>query len=109
MLVSAGALGPYGSSPRLVRGMGRPSPDDTPKSPGQGVLYQVVRDHLETFRAEAARVYERDALPRFIEEEFRGFLRCGFLAGGFPQFHRPRASALRGSYRVSSRSSKTRR
>jgi hypothetical protein len=51
------------------------------------VLYQVVRDHYETFRAEAARVYERDALPRFIDEEFRGFLRCGFLAGGFARFH----------------------
>jgi hypothetical protein len=62
--------------------MGRPSPDYTPKSPAQGVLYQVVRDHFETFRAEAARVYERDALPQFIEEEFRGFLRCGFFAGG---------------------------
>ena len=67
--------------------MGRPSPDYTPKTPAQGALYQVVRDHLETFRAEAARVYERDALPRFIEEEFRGFLRCGFLAGGFARFH----------------------
>ena len=67
--------------------MGRPSPDYTPKSPAQGVLYQVVRDHFETFRAEAARVYERDVLPRFIEEEFRGFLRCGFLAGGFARFH----------------------
>src|SRR5881628_2469984 len=67
--------------------MGRPSPDYTPKSPAQGVLYQVVRDHFETFRAEAARVYERDALPRFIEEEFRGFLRCGFFAGGFARFH----------------------
>jgi len=51
------------------------------------VLYQVVRDHFETFRAEATRNYERDALPRFIEEEFRGFLRCGFLAGGFARFH----------------------
>ena len=67
--------------------MARPSPDYTPKSPAQGVLYQVVRDHFETFRAEAARVYERDALPRFIEEEFHGFLRCGFLAGGFARFH----------------------
>jgi hypothetical protein len=36
------------------------------------VLYQVVRDHFDTFRAEGARVYERDALPRFIEEEFQG-------------------------------------
>jgi hypothetical protein len=59
--------------------MGRPSPGYTPKAAAQGVLHQVVRDHFETFRAEAARVYERDALPRFIEEEFRGFLRCGFL------------------------------
>jgi len=71
---------------RDVRGMGRPSPDYTPKRPAQGVLYQIVRDHLETFRAAAARVYERDALPQFIEEEFRGFLRCGFLAGGFARF-----------------------
>jgi ribosomal protein S27AE len=51
------------------------------------VLYRIVRDHFETFRVEAARVHERDGLPRFIEEEFRGFLRCGFLAGGFARFH----------------------
>ena len=68
---------------RDVWGMGRASPDYTPKSPAQSVLYQAVRDHFETFRAEVARVYE-EALPRFIEEEFGGFLRCGFLAGGFP-------------------------
>ena len=47
------------------------------------MLYGIVRDHFETFRAEAARAYERDGLPRFIEEEFRGFLRCGFLAVRF--------------------------
>jgi hypothetical protein len=46
-----------------------------------------VPDHLETFRAEAARAHDGDGLPRFIEEEFRGFLRCGFLAGGFARFH----------------------
>jgi hypothetical protein len=34
-----------------------------------------VRDHLETFRAEAGRVHERGGPPRFIEEELRGFLR----------------------------------
>ena len=66
--------------------MGRPSPDYSPKAPAQGVLYQVVRDHFETFRAEATRTYERDALPRFIEEEFRDFLRCGHPAGGFARF-----------------------
>ena len=67
--------------------MGRPCSAYTPKAPAQGVLYHVVRDHFETFRAEAARMPDRDGLPRFVEEEFRGFLRCGFLAGGFARFH----------------------
>ena len=51
------------------------------------MLYQVIRDHFETFRLEAARAQDRDGLPRFIEEEFRDFLRCGFLAGGFARLH----------------------
>ena len=40
------------------------------------------------------------AMPRFIEEEFRGFLRCGFLVGAFARFHcsaltpRPRINLL---------------
>jgi hypothetical protein len=55
------------------------------------VLYQVVRDHFETFRAEAARIHERDGLPRFIEEEFRGFLRCGFSPAGSRAFTVARA------------------
>jgi len=66
--------------------MGRPSSAYRPKAPAQGVLYQVVRDHFETFRAEAARAHDRDGLPRFVDEEFRDFLRCGFLAGGFARF-----------------------
>ena len=28
----------------------------------------------------------RDGLPRFIDEEFRRFLRCGLLSGGFARF-----------------------
>jgi hypothetical protein len=51
--------------------MGHRFPDYTPKTPAQGVLYQIVGGHFETFRAEAARVYERVALPRFIEEKSR--------------------------------------
>ena len=50
------------------------------------VLYQVVRDHFETFRAHATRVSDGDGLPRFIQKEFEGFRRCGFLAGGFARF-----------------------
>jgi len=59
------------------------------------VLYRIVRDHFETFRVEAARGHERDGLPRFIEEEFRGFVRCDFLAGGFARFHCGRAERER--------------
>ena len=41
----------------------------TPKAPAQAVLHQVVGDRFETFPAEAARVYTRDGLPRFIEAD----------------------------------------
>jgi hypothetical protein len=66
--------------------VGRPSATYASKSPAQGVLYRIVHDHFETFRAEAGRMHDGDGLPRFIDEEFRGFLRCGFLAGGFARF-----------------------
>ena len=66
-----------------LSGVARPSTAYQPRVPSDGVVYQVVRDHFETFRAEAARLREGDGLPRFVEEEFRAFLRCGWLAGGF--------------------------
>jgi hypothetical protein len=31
------------------------------------VLYQIVRDHFETFRAQAASLRDGDGLPRFVE------------------------------------------
>jgi hypothetical protein len=64
----------------------RPSLRYEPRSPAQRVLYQVVRDHLETFRLRATGVCDGAGLPRFVQEEFEGFLRCGFLAGGFARF-----------------------
>jgi Putative transposase/Transposase zinc-binding domain len=57
-----------------------------PRSPAAGVLYQIVRDHFETFRAQAAGLREGEGLPRFVEQAFRSFLRCGWLAGGFARF-----------------------
>jgi hypothetical protein len=63
--------------------MGHPSSTYEPRRPGDSVLYQVVRDHFETFRAQAASLRDGDGLPRFVEREFREFLRCGWLAGGF--------------------------
>ena len=54
-----------------------------PRVPERSVLYEVVRDHLETFLANAAASRSDAGLPRFIEREFRDFLSCGQLAGGF--------------------------
>jgi hypothetical protein len=63
-----------------------PSSSYQPRCPTAGTLYQIVRDHVETFRAQAASLREGDGLPRFVEAEFRDFLRCGSLAGGFARF-----------------------
>ena len=64
-------------------GVPSPSAAYQPRNPAQGVLYQVVRDHFETFRAQAAGLSDGEGLPRFVEREFRDFLHCGCLAGGF--------------------------
>ena len=49
-------------------------------------MYRLVRDHFETFRAQAAHVRDGQGLPRFVEQEFRDFLTCGCLAAGFARF-----------------------
>ena len=65
-----------------------PAPSTTyePRHPEQGPLYQIVHDHFETFRAQAGRLRDGEGLPRFVEQEFRDFLQCGWLAGGFARF-----------------------
>ena len=63
-----------------------PAAEYTPRDPSASVLYTIVRDHVETFRTEAARMRDNGRLPRFVDDEFRAFLRCGFLAGGFARF-----------------------
>ncbi len=54
-----------------------------PRATESGVLHGVVREHLETFLAEAAGGAEGARLPAFVEQEFRDFLTCGVLAHGF--------------------------
>jgi len=51
------------------------------RQPEESVLYGVVQAELETFLARAE-ARERP-VPRFVERELRGFLRCGVLAHGF--------------------------
>lgn len=66
--------------------MARPTDAYRPRRPGESVLYRIVREHLETFRAQSASLRGGEGLPRFVEEEFRAYLRCGWLAAGFARF-----------------------
>ena len=66
--------------------MASPSTTYEPRQPESGVLYQVVRDRFETFRAQAADLRDGEGLPGFVKQEFRDFLRCGSLGGGFARF-----------------------
>ena len=66
--------------------MALPSVDYAPRDPAADVLHRVVREHLQTFLAEAAHLRDGEGLPRFVEDEFQAFLACGFLAGGFARF-----------------------
>ena len=50
------------------------------------MLHQVVREHLETFLAEARLRGGGEGLPRFVERELRESLTCGVLAQGFARF-----------------------
>jgi hypothetical protein len=63
--------------------MGRPSDVYRLRDPAASALYHIVRDHFETFRAHAAHLRDGEGLPGFVEHEFRAFLGCGWLAGGF--------------------------
>ena len=56
-----------------------------PRSPEQTLLHRIVREQLETFLART-RLRDQPA-PRFVEQEFRAYLRCGVLAHGFLRVH----------------------
>jgi hypothetical protein len=55
------------------------------REPENTVLYQVVREQLETFLAR--REDQGHPVPWFIERESRAFLECGILANGFVRVH----------------------
>src|SRR5271166_501376 len=62
------------------------APTYRPRRPTETVLYAVVRDCLETFLAHARDSYEAP-LPRYVEDELRGYLKCGVFAHGFVRAH----------------------
>lgn len=46
-----------------------------PRDTEHSVLHAVIREHLEPFLREASARGDGHGLPRFIEQEFREFLR----------------------------------
>jgi len=52
----------------------------------QSLLRAIVRDHVETFLAEARARGGGDGVPVFVERELREFLTCGVMASGFARF-----------------------
>jgi len=66
--------------------MGALAPAYRPRRPTETVLYAVVRDWLETFLAHARDTYDAP-IPRYVEQELRGYLRCGVFAHGFVRAH----------------------
>lgn len=86
-LIQAKSIGSLaGTAPALRHRVAEPSTTYEPRRPAQSTLYQVVLEHFETFRAQAASLRDGEGLPRFVEQEFRDFLRCGCPAGGFARF-----------------------
>jgi len=63
-------------SPSLRKRYERHQPENT-------VLYQVVQAWLQAFVDMAGEAYQRP-LPRYVQEEFQSYLRCGILAWGLP-------------------------
>src|SRR5690242_2725233 len=50
------------------------------------MLYAIVRDHRATFVAHARNTYDAP-LPRYVQDELHGYLRCGVFAHGFLRAH----------------------
>jgi len=63
--------------------------------PSQGVVYQVVRDHFETFRAQAAGLRDGEGLPRFVEQAAFAHSAPASLAEALAEAGVSRVAALR--------------
>jgi hypothetical protein len=68
-----------GDARRLVATLAAPY---LPRRPTETVLYELVRQNLESFLAYAREHYD-SGLPRYVENELRAYLRCGLFSEGF--------------------------
>ena len=58
------------------------------RRPERTVLYQLVREHLETFLQEGRqRSAHGDGYPRYVEQTFRSYLQCRIMAHGCAKLH----------------------
>jgi hypothetical protein len=58
------------------------------RRPQRTVLYQLVREHLETFLEQGReRSAHGEGYPRYVEQTFRRYLQCGILAYGCAKLH----------------------
>ena len=64
------------------------APGYLPRLGERSVLHEAMRDNVETFLANARERSEHGfGVPRFVDKELRGFIRCGVLAHGFLRVH----------------------
>ena len=60
------------------------------RQPEKSVLYEAVRENLESFLAMAeARSPDGRGLPKYVRQTFRRYLECGILAKGFARVRCP--------------------
>ena len=53
------------------------------RRPERTVLYQLVREHLETFVEQGReRSVHGEGYPHYVEQTFRRYLQCGIIAYG---------------------------
>lgn len=69
----------------LAHGLHRPSlqffqTQRQRRQPELGLLYQIVKTHWASFKAETE---EHGGLPSFVKDEIEGYLQCGILEHGF--------------------------
>jgi len=62
--------------------VGRLAPTYLPREPHATVLYRLVGEHGAAFLRHAREAYD-GPLPRYVEDELRGYLQCGDFARGF--------------------------
>jgi hypothetical protein len=67
----------------------RLAPTYLPREPHATVLYRLVKEHGAEFLGHARESYD-GPLPRYVEDELRGYLRCGDFSRGFVHLRCPR-------------------